>query len=252
MLTEERKRFILQTLEQNGKVVAQELSDQLKVSVDTIRRDLRDLASEGMLQRVHGGALPRSPGTSASYTARQHQEPVAKAAIAVAAASLVEDGQVILIDGGTTTLQVAQHLPYDLHATVITNSPPIAVALGEHPQLEVIVLGGRLYTRGMSTVGAATVEDLQMVRADLGIIGVGGLHPELGLTTDSLEEAHVKRAMISSAAEVVAVTSAEKLNTALSYIVGPINVLTHLVTERSVSEEELAPYGKAQITVLRA
>ena len=252
MLTEERKRYILDTLEREGKVVACELSEELRVSPDTIRRDLRDLASEGLLQRVHGGALPRSPATRASYAARRHQEPGAKAAIAEAAARLVESGQVILLDSGTTTLQVAQHLPHELHATVITNSPPIAVALEEHPNVEVIMLGGRLYKHAMSTVGGATLEDLQMVRADVCMLGVGGLHPELGITTDSLEEAHVKRAMATGAAEVVAVASAEKLSTALPYIVGPLSILTHLVTERDVPEEELAPYSAAGITVVCA
>ncbi|ACZ42825.1 transcriptional regulator, DeoR family [Thermobaculum terrenum ATCC BAA-798] len=252
MLTEERKRFILETLAREGKVLAHDLSKKLGVSDDTIRRDLRDLAREGLLVRVHGGALPRSQSITAPYSARQQQEPVVKAAIAEAAAKLVENGQVIILDGGTTTLQVAQHLPKDLHATVVTNSPPIAVALGEHPYVEVVVLGGRLYKHGMSTVGAATLQEIQMIRADLCMLGVGGLHPELGLTTDNLEEAHVKRAMVASAAEVVALASAEKIMAAQPYIVAPLADLTHVVTEASVPREELAPFEAAGLTIILA
>src|SRR6185503_630711 len=128
MLTAERRQQILEALRRDGKVLATELSAALNVSEDTIRRDLRELAEAGLLQRVHGGALPRSPA-SASYIARQSQAPSAKAAIARAAVQLLRSGQVIVLDGGTTTLQIAQQLPIDLRATIITNSPPIAVAL---------------------------------------------------------------------------------------------------------------------------
>jgi DeoR/GlpR family transcriptional regulator of sugar metabolism len=251
MLTVERRQHILETLRHDGKVLATELSVALHVSEDTIRRDLRELAEAGLLQRVHGGALPSSPA-SASYAARQQQAPSAKAAIARAAARLLRDGQVILLDGGTTTLQVAQHLPIDLRATVITNSPPIAVALAEHPEVEVILIGGRLYKRSLVTIGAATVEALRMVRADICMLGVCSLHPEAGISVPDLEEAHVKRAMIAGAAEVVALASAEKLGTAAPYIVGPLSELTHLVTERSVAEDSLAAYRALGVTVVRA
>src|SRR5262245_41143961 len=166
MLTAERRQYILETLQRDGKVLATQLSASLRVSEDTIRRDLRELADAGLLQRVHGGALPRSPA-SASFTARQHQAPVAKQAIARPAAQLVRDGQVILLDGGTTTLQVAQQLAPELRATVITNSPPIAVALADRPYIEVIVVGGRLYKHSLVTLGAATIEALRAVRADI-------------------------------------------------------------------------------------
>ena len=250
MLTAERRQYILETLRHDGKVLATELSIALHVSEDTIRRDLRELADAGLLQRVHGGALPSSPA-SASYVTRQQQAPSAKAAIARAAARLLSDGQVILLDGGTTTLQVAQHLPIDLRATVITNSPPIAVALAEHPEVEVILIGGRLYKRSLVTIGAATVEALRMVRADICMLGVCSLHPEAGISVPDLEEAHVKRAMIAGAAEVVALASAEKLGTAAPYIVGPLSELTHLVTERSVAENALAAYRALGVTVVQ-
>lgn len=250
MLTAERRQYILETLQRDGKVLATELSGALSVSEDTIRRDLRELADAGLLQRVHGGALPPSPAV-ASYATRQQQAPLAKAAIAQAAVQLVRPGQTIILDGGTTTLQVAQRLPPNLRATIITNSPPIAVALAEHPGVDVILLGGRLYKHSLVTIGAATVEALQQMRADLCMLGICSLDLEAGISTPDYEEAQVKRAMIASAAEVAALASAEKLGTAVPYIVGPITELSYLVTERAIPDETLAPYRARGITVIR-
>ncbi len=95
----------------------------------------------------------------------------------------------ILLDGGTTTLQVAQQLAPDLRATVITNSPPIAVALASHPHVEVIVVGGRLYKHSLVTLGAATIEALRAIRADICMLGVCSLHPQDGISVPDLEEA---------------------------------------------------------------
>ncbi|GAC1342801.1 MAG: DeoR/GlpR family DNA-binding transcription regulator [Ktedonobacteraceae bacterium] len=251
MLTAERRRSIVQTLQREGKVLASELSEALNVSEDTIRRDLRELAASGVLQRVHGGALPLTSAT-ASFTVRQQQAPGAKAAIARAAVRLIRQDQVIIMDGGTTPLQVAQHLPHDLRATVITHSPPVALALAEHPLIEVIVIGGKLYKHEIVTTGAATVEAFRNIRADLCFLGIGSLHPEVGISTFDLDEAYVKRAMIASSAEVVALTSAEKLGMAAPYIVGPLSDLTHLVTEYSVPNELLEPYRAAGIAIVRA
>ena len=140
MLTEERRQVILERLGHDGKVVVADLSSSLDVSLDTVRRDLQELAEAGLVRRVHGErSRPRS--ASRPYAVRREQAPAAKAAIASATAGLLRDGQVILLDAGTTTLEVARHLP-DLQATVITNSPPIAVALAEHPTVDVTMLGG--------------------------------------------------------------------------------------------------------------
>jgi DeoR/GlpR family transcriptional regulator of sugar metabolism len=251
MLTAERRRSIMQILQREGKVLATELSKSLHVSEDTIRRDLRELAAADMLLRVHGGALPSSP-TTASFTERQQQAPGVKTAIAQAAVGLIRRDQVIILDGGTTPLQVAQNLPRDLRATIITHSPPIALALAEYPGVEVIVIGGKLYKHELVTVGAATIEAFRNIRADICFLGINSLHPEVGISTLDLEEAYVKRAMIASAAEVVALTSAEKLGTASPYIVGQISDLTYLVTERFVHDEALAPYRALGVSILRA
>ena len=124
---------------------------------------------------------------------------------------------------------------------MITNSPPIAVALAEHPSVEVTMLGGTLDKGAHALVGAATVEALRSVRADVLILGVCSLHPEIGITVLDLEESYVKRAMIANAAEVVAVSSAEKLGSAGPYVVGSVDELTHLVTERSSAPRISSP-----------
>ncbi len=250
MLTAERRQLILDILRREKKVLSSQLSATLKVSEDTIRRDLRELAESGLLQRVHGGALLASPAI-ASYTDRQKQAPKEKEAIARAAAKLVCPGQVIILDGGTTTLQVARHLPPDLQATVVTNSPTIAVALAEHPQIEVIMLGGKLYKKALVNVGAATVEALGMIHADLCMLGVCSLHPEVGISVPNLDEAHVKRAMIAAAAEVVGLATAQKLDTAAPYVVESIHALTYLVTAPTVSEEMLAAYKALGLTIIQ-
>lgn len=251
MLSVERREAILERLASDGKVVAVELSEALEVSPDTIRRDLQELADAGLLRRVHGGALPPAIGAR-PYAERRRQEPAAKAAIARATTRLLRQGQVILLDAGTTTLEVARHLPPDLRATVVTNSPPIAVALADHPSVDVTLLGGRLDKGARATVGAATIEALEAVRADLLVLGVCSLHPDIGITVSDLEESYVKKAMIAGAAEVVAVSSAAKLGSAGPFVVGPITELTHLVTERSVPPRDLDGYRAQGVEVVLA
>lgn len=251
VLTAERRQLILERLHVDGRVVATELSQALDVSIDTVRRDLRELAEGGLVQRVHGGALPPVAGAR-PYAVRREQSTAAKQAIARRAVSMFHDDQVILLDAGTTTLEVARHLHPELRATVITNSPAIALALAEHAHVEVAMLGGILAKEARAVVGAETVGALRSIRADVLVLGVCSLHPEIGITVLELEESHVKRAMVASAADVIAVSAADKLGSAGPYVVAPIDELTHLVVERSVGDDELEPYRQHGIEVLTA
>lgn len=251
MLTAERRQVILDQLRRDGKVAAAELSAALAVSADTVRRDLQELAEMGLLRRVHGGALPPASG-ALPYTARRDQAPAAKEAIARATCRLFRSGQVILLDAGTTTLEVARQLPPDLNATVVTNSPAIAVALVEHPAVGVTLLGGRVDKEAHATLGAATIEALRAIRADILVLGVCSLHPDIGITVTNLEETYVKRAMIANAAEVVAVSSAGKLGSAAAFVVGPVEELTHLITDRSSPQAQLDLYRSHGVEVVVA
>jgi DeoR/GlpR family transcriptional regulator of sugar metabolism len=251
MLTDERRSLILDRLRTQGRVLATDLSAELDVSSDTIRRDLRELDATGLLRRVHGGALPRH-GDAAPFATRARRAPDAKASIAKRAARIVREGDVVVLDGGTTTLELARALRNDLQASVITTSPPIALALAEHPGLEVTVVGGTLRRNALATVGATAVEAFRAIRADVVFLGVCGLHPEIGVTTLDLEERHVKAAMIDGAAEVVALADHDKLGTAMPVVVAPMRAVTQLVTDAEVDEHALAPYRALGIEVIRA
>lgn len=250
MLKEERQGRMLEMLRAQGKLVATDLSVALRVSEDTVRRDLRELSEAGKLRRVHGGALPR-PVAGGTHGVRRGQASAGKVAVARAAVGLVENGQVIVMDGGTTALEVVRYLPLDLEATVVTHSPTTAVALAEHPKVNVVVIGGTLYKDNILAVGAETVEAYYRVNADLCLQGIWSIHPEVGISHPYFEEACVKRAMIESADRVVALASAEKLGTASSFVVAPASAFTHLVTEREVPDEMLDPFRKLGTTVLK-
>jgi DeoR/GlpR family transcriptional regulator of sugar metabolism len=251
MLAGQRKDHILKVLRQSGQVIAKSLSRELGLSEDTIRRDLRELAGEGRLQRVHGGALPSSPAI-ADLAGRQQLATDAKIAIGRTAAMMVRPGQVVILDGGTTTLQVAKHLPRDLQATVVTHSPTIAVALVEHPTIEVVLIGGRLFKHSAVAVGAAAVESIARIRADLYFMGVTGIHPEAGLSTGDLEEAHIKRALKQSAAETYVLISAEKLNAASPYVIAALTEVEGIIVEPGIRAESLTAYRRAGLTIIQA
>jgi len=230
LLTRERQQLILERLARDGRVLAKALSAELGLSEDSIRRDLRELARAGQLQRVHGGALPASAAVG-DLTQRRGLAPQAKQALARAALGLIQPGQVVLLDGGTTTLALAEQMPADLAVTVVTHSPEIAVALGTHPRIEVILLGGRLFKHSMVSVGAAAVEAASHVRADLYFMGVTGVHAEAGLSTGDFEEAQIKRALHQRAAETVVMASPEKLGAASTFVIAPAaEVATLIVT----------------------
>jgi DeoR/GlpR family transcriptional regulator of sugar metabolism len=253
VLSAERKRLILESAGRDGRVVAAELSRLFRVSEDTIRRDLRELAADGLLHRVHGGALPLpKPPVSVSYASRVGQTPEAKAAIAEAAAALVRSGQVIAVDGGTTSLQVAQHFPADLRATVVTHSLPVLDALAARPGIELIAVGGRVFGEALVTVGPIAVDTYRSLRPDVCFFGVAGIDVEAGVTALNQEEALVKRAMVEGAAQVVAVAASNKLGTAAAFTVAPIARVTHLVTDRSAPQQVLRRFKDAGLEVITA
>jgi len=183
MLTRERKAHILEVLRRDRRVVAKDISRELGLSEDTIRRDLRELAGEGLLQRVHGGALPASPAM-ADYAGRRDVSPEGKAAIAKAAARLVRPGQVVLLDGGTTAVQLARHLPPGLTATVVTHSPSVAVELVGHAGIEVELIGGRLFKHSVVAVGTTAA-------------AVGASTAAIGASTAAVEAAAGSGAVVA-------------------------------------------------------
>ncbi len=250
MLMAERHQMILAKLEQEGKVVAAELCKQFDVSEDTIRRDMRILAQQGSIQRVHGGALPSSQNPVNFASRQQRGVSPAKRRLAQMAVSLLQENQVIFLDAGTTTLQIAKELPPDLHATVITHSPPIVTALCNHPSLRIELLGGYIEKNANVATGPRMIEMLHKIHIDICMLGISCLHPQEGITIYTMEEMLAKQAMVEASAEVVGLATAEKMGTVTTYKVGNVDCLTHLITEKQVSDTILAPFRQKGVTVL--
>lgn len=251
MLTTQRKKVILDALARDGQVLAAELSAQFGVSEDTIRRDLRELAAEGLLQRVHGGALPASPAI-APFAQRETLEPEEKRRIARRAAQMIAPGQVAIVDGGTTSALLVSQLPPDLRATIVTHSPSVAVALAAHPSIDVILIGGRLYKHSIVSVGAAAMEGIARIHADLYFMGVTGVHPIAGLSTGDFEEAAIKRALAGRAGETVVLASQSKLRAASQFVIGELALAQTIVVERETDAALTEPIEAAGVTVVRA
>ncbi|MBP0715941.1 DeoR/GlpR family DNA-binding transcription regulator [Burkholderia sola] len=251
MLTTQRKKAILDALARDGQVLAAELSVQFGVSEDTVRRDLRELAADGLLQRVHGGALPASPAV-APFAQREALETTEKRRIARRAAQMIAPGQVAIVDGGTTSALLVSQLPADLRATIVTHSPSVAVALAAHPSIDVILIGGRLYKHSIVAVGAAAMEGIARIHADLYFMGVTGVHPVAGLSTGDFEEAAIKRALAERAAETVVLASQSKLRAASQFVIGDITLAQTIVVEKETDAALTKPIEAAGVTVVRA
>lgn len=249
MLTSQRKQLIIEKLEAEGQVQSKALSILFDVSEDTIRRDLRELAAEGRLQRVHGGALPSSSAI-APFAERQFVKMDAKKKVAQKGAQLISSGQVVIIDGGTTTAELITFLPPDLHITVVTHSPSIALGLVNHPSVEVILIGGRLYKHSIVAVGAGAIEGIENIHADLFFMGVTGIHPEAGLTTGDFEEARIKRAFSGRAAETVVLASPEKINTASSFVIGDVSLANTIVIDGNTDEDWIRAISEKGVSII--
>lgn len=230
MLTQERKSHLLAILDRDGKIEAKAVAKALGLSDDTIRRDLRELAAAGKLQRVHGGALPTSPA-DADLSTRKGIASVSKQAIGKAAAGLIKPGQLVMLDGGTTALQIVAHLPQDMKLTVVTHSPTIAVALEALTSVRVVMIGGNLFRHSMVCVGAAAIDAMSHIRADIYFMGVTGIDTDAGLSTGDLEEAHIKKSLSQRAADTIVLASSEKLLVASQYIITPLGDVSGVIVD---------------------
>ncbi len=244
MLTRERQTAILELLSADGRVLAGDLAERFGVSEDTARRDLRDLARAGHLQRVHGGALPAAPAV-APLRERVEQNADAKQRLGIAAAALVSDGQTLFIDAGSTNLATARALPVGMRLTVITNAPGVALALSDHPQVEVMLLGGRLDRESGGTRGVATVSEIGGIYADLYFLGSCAVDPVFGASAVDGSEAEVKRAMAAQSRAVAVAATNDKLGTAAPFRVVPPANLTHLVVERDADPAKLGRFSES-------
>jgi DeoR/GlpR family transcriptional regulator of sugar metabolism len=229
VLGSQRKSEIVERVRRDGSVIAAELALEWNISEDTIRRDLRDLASDGKVHRVHGGAVQLSPA-AANYATRTTVASAEKAAVARTAAAMITPGQTVFLDGGTTTAAICEVLSPSLDITVVTHSPTVAIALVDHPAIRVVLIGGTLYRHSLLTVGALAIEYVNSLNVDLFFMGVSGVHPAHGLTTGDAEEAAMKRSISRHATDTFVLASSEKLGSVLPHNVIDFSEVTAAIT----------------------
>lgn len=230
MLKEERHQYILNRIDQNYRIYIASLSAELGVSDDTLRRDLTELDERGLLTKVHGGAIAKS-GIPVEFTDRLNTRIPAKQEMAAKVIPLFQAGDIILIDGGTSNLEVARKIPSNMELTVYTNSFPIVNTLINQPKLELIFLGGKVFPSSQVTVGVSVFQALQTIRPDWLVLGISDVHPQQGLTDPNREEAMMKRLMIERARKRIILADSYKLNTAEAYTVASLGDIDYLVTE---------------------
>ncbi|TGB01134.1 DeoR/GlpR family DNA-binding transcription regulator [Halobacillus salinus] len=248
MLKQERQQLIVDILNEEHKVIASDLSKRLSVSEDTIRRDLKELDHQGIIKRVHSGALRKGPPVE-DFSTREGISFETKSNLATKALELIKDDMVLMIDGGTTNLQLVHQLPLSFKGTVITNSPPIAMGFANHEDVEVIMVGGTLFKQSMVNLGIDTCEALDSMRVDMYIMGIYKIDPQMGISVPSMSEALVKKKIASISTEIVGMVTNDKLDTISNHIVCPSNELTYLITE-NVNQDIKKMYEDLDITVL--
>jgi len=251
MLAAERRDYLLERLARDGKLVARDLAEELGLSEDSVRRDLRELSAAGLVQRVYGGALPVSPAVG-DLTVRGGLSIAAKERIARVAVDLVRPGCTVILDGGTTTLAVCAALPLTLEATVVTHSPTIASALLAHTGIDVVLIGGRLFRHSGVAMGAAAAEFAQGISADLFLLGVTGVHVDAGLTTGDADEAAMKRLLAGRAGETWVLASSEKVGAASPFRVVPLPSIAGVITDAEAGSPAIAALVERGVTVLHA
>jgi DeoR/GlpR family transcriptional regulator of sugar metabolism len=251
MLAMERRDMFVTRLRRDGKLVARDLAQELGLSEDSVRRDLRELAAAGLCQRVYGGALPMSPATGA-FDARLAVAPESKRQVAERAAKLITSGTTTILGGGTTALAVAAALAPDLTATIVTPSPATAAALVNHVSVGVFMLGGRVLKQAASVCGAAAVEAAGKITADLYLLGVAGVHPKQGFTTGELDEAAMERVLISRAAETYVLASSEKLGTVARCTVANLSQVAGIITDAVPDHPTVRQFRKQGVQVIHA
>jgi DeoR/GlpR family transcriptional regulator of sugar metabolism len=249
MLKKERHTFIMHQVNLHNKVVSANLSDEMSVSEDTVRRDLQELADMGHLIKVHGGALSHSFNYSGHPTVPIYAIE-SKKQIAQKALHLIKDGMFIMTTGGTTILEIAKILPRQLRATFITGSLPAALEYAMHPNIEIILIGDKLSKNSKITVGGDAIATIKKFRADLCLMGINAIDLQHGITDNDLDVVQVKKAMIETAQKTVCLTISEKVNSFQPVQVCQLKDIDTLITELVPGDVMMEPYRNAGLEIL--
>jgi DeoR/GlpR family transcriptional regulator of sugar metabolism len=251
----ERRSQIAQMVLENGKVLVSHLVEQFQVTETSIRRDLTILENNGRLKRVHGGAIP-IPGSSRtdSFAEKMDLHIKAKERIGKVAASLIKPKDVLLLDSGTTTLQVIRHIPSSLRngnlVTLVTNSQPIAQEVLTWPSPNLTILGGLYLPDYQATVGPQTLAQLQEMRASKVFLGADGLTLESGATTANVLMAEVDRMMVEHSRQVILVTDSSKLGRVGFVPVKPVNAFHVIITDTNAPPNMVQAFRDLGVEVL--
>lgn len=243
MLQEERHNLIVHHINTHNRVVASDLCQQLNVSLDTVRRDIKELEKKGKVIKVHGGAISpnfHQPFQPQEVYARSEKKEIAKKALA-----LIKDGMTLLAGGGTVMLELARILPETLKGTLFTVSPFVALEAAQRSSVEVVLLGGRVSRNSYICTGAAVAGEIASLRVDLCLLGTNGLSVTEGVTDYDWEVAQVKKAILRAADKSAILSISEKLGTVQKVQVCKLSAIDYLITERQSHDEKLQPYSDA-------
>jgi DeoR family transcriptional regulator of aga operon len=250
MLSEERQREILEILNREGRVLVVDLATHFDTSQVTIRKDLEILHMKGRIHRTHGGALSVRESALEDPTLREKEKlhRKEKLRIAEAAARMVTEGQVVILDSGTTTTAIARALRNFQNLTIITNAVNIAAELSGS-NLEVILTGGNLRKNSFSLVGPLAEETLRRLNADILFLGVDGFDVQYGLSTPNILEAKVNRAMMDASKVAVAVCDSSKFGKRSLSLIAPPSALQMVITDRGIPKADLNTLKKSGVEV---
>lgn len=242
MLKEERLKLILEEVYLHNRVLLTDLAEKLNVSIDTVRRDVKELDQEKKLKKVHGGAIAKG------YLTSDPSQPVylqnEKQIIGEKAITLINEGQVVLMSGGTTNLEMVKFFPSKIPFTVLTPCLQVASELLNYPNIEVIFLGGTLNHESKFAVGGTVIHTLSQIKADLCFLGTGSLDPVSGLTEIDWEVVQVKKAMIQASKMVVLLCVSSKLFSVQRYKTCDLTAVDILITELKPDSQKLDPFKK--------
>lgn len=249
MLKEERHQTILNEVELHNRILLTDIAETLDVSIDTIRRDVKELDAEHKLRKVHGGAISLGFTTNSARNNNIYKLEQ-KTAIAEKALALLKEGAVIFIDGGTTCLELARLIPVNIDLTCFTHSLPVAMELSTKPNVNVIFIGGQISREAQTSIGANAIHNLAEIRVDFGFIGTGYVDSLYGLTEFDWDIVQVKKAVIKSSKKTVLLSISEKLNSQHRYKTCDINAVNTMITELDPAEKLLNPFRNHDIRLL--
>jgi DeoR/GlpR family transcriptional regulator of sugar metabolism len=253
MLAQERRQHIFKAIEASGVASVRDLAQRFDVSMITIMRDLQELEQEGLIRRVHGGAISvRGASYEPPFSARESQLSPEKQRIALKAVELVADGDSLILDVGTTTLEIARALKGKRNLTVLVTNLRAALELASQPAIQVIVIGGKLRSSELSMIGHLAEQTLRTFQVDKAFIGVGGVTVSHGLTEFNFDEAGTKRTMIERARQAIVVADHTKFGKIMLTQVAPLSDISLLITGSELDEEQKHELEEAGVTLLLA